>query len=141
MEDELGDFFGEQERRDFFAMIPNLVDDLDLTPYAFRLYVHLCRVVGHGGKCWQSTETLAAACHMSTGSVVKAKRELANMRVGDKSLIYVIAVPGVEPGRAYHTVYVNDIWAANHDRYAKKEKRIDKGSIPGVLVMGAKCIR
>ena len=140
MEDELGDFFGEKEKRDYFAMIPNMVDDLDLTPYAFRLYVHICSVVGHGGKCCQSTETLAKACHMSTSTVVRAKRELSHKVVDNKSLIYIVAIPGIDPGRAYHVVYVNDIWEANHNRYANRQKPPDKYSIPGVLVQVSKCL-
>ncbi len=135
MSNELDEVFGGVEEHHHFTMIPHVIDDLGvLTPYAFRLYIHICRVVGQGGKCWQSTETLAHACHMSVGAVVKAKRELAHTKVGGKPLIYIVPIPGLKPGSAYHNIYINDIWAANYDKYPKSnEKPPNPKSIPGIL--------
>ncbi len=138
MGDELDDAFGEKVKRDYFSMIPHIVDDLALTPYAFRLYVHLCRVVGNDGKCWQSTDTLAAACHISTGAIVKAKRELVRTKIDGKPLIVIVPIPGLKPGSAYHTIYVNNLWEANHEKYAKKEKEPNSKVIPGILTKGYK---
>ncbi|GAF99333.1 unnamed protein product, partial [marine sediment metagenome] len=44
------------EDRAYFTMMPNIIDDMGLDPYAFRLYVHLRRVAGENGACWQSTD-------------------------------------------------------------------------------------
>ena len=131
--EDLEKVFGEKEQHDYFTMIPHLIDDSALTPYAFRLYVHLCRVVGQGGKCWQSTETLAAACHMSDSTVVRAKKELAQTMVNGKPLIIIVPIGGISPGRAYHTIYVNSVWEVNHKKYAKKEVVFNPKIIPGVL--------
>lgn len=91
-----------------FTLVPNWVDSLDLTPYAFRLYIHLLRTAQReGGVSYETTRELADACSMSTGTVSKAKRELK-----DKGLIRLfwwqdeagrhrhgMAVPGTEPWR------------------------------------------
>lgn len=91
--------------------IPNVVDDMDLNVYEFRLYVHLKRVTGaNGGLCWQSTRTLADACKMSTFMVSSAKKGLekkklikisrANKQLGDTDKITII-----------------DIWADNFTHF------------------------
>lgn len=56
--------------------MPNHVDDLGLSVYAFRLYCHLLRIADRNGVSRQSTTLLAKACNMSAGSVSNAKSEL-----------------------------------------------------------------
>ena len=109
--DEQNVFIRDESPHDYFAQIPNLVDDLNLTPYAFRLYGHLRRVAGENGKCWQNTATLAKACRMSEGSVSAAKKELQStypplIRISDKTK---------ENGGVYHEITVTDVWQINHD--------------------------
>lgn len=62
--------------RKYRTEMPNIVDDMGLDPYSFRLYVHLRRVVGSEGKCWQNTKTLAKTCSMSAGKISDAKKIL-----------------------------------------------------------------
>lgn len=62
--------------RKYRTEMPNIVDDMGLDPYSFRLYIHLRRVVGSEGKCWQNTKTLAKICNMSAGKVSDAKKIL-----------------------------------------------------------------
>lgn len=62
----------DSDPKKFFTMIPNLVDDSNLDPYEFRLYVHYCRV----GNCWEGTKTTARKCNMSMGAVSKKRRSL-----------------------------------------------------------------
>ncbi len=57
----------------YFVMLPNLVDDSDLNPFEFRLYVHYCRV----GNCWEATKTTARKCGMGVGTVSKHRKSLA----------------------------------------------------------------
>ena len=62
--------------RKYWIQVPNMIDDSDLDPYEFRLYVHLKRVAGDDGQCWQSTQTLATFCNMSVGKISQAKQSL-----------------------------------------------------------------
>jgi len=99
----------EATPRDYFAQIPNLVDLMELSPHAYRLYGHLRRVAGESGRCWQSTKPLAAACDMSLGKVSECKQELENVyppliRVESKAF---------DRG-SYHEITITDIWELNH---------------------------
>jgi len=99
--------------RKYFIQIPNLIDDLDLSVYAFRLYVHLKRVAGDDGTCWQSTRTLSKECGISMGKIPDTKKELK-----DKGLITIEHKPTKRGGRDYHEITLVDIWQKNMDTYA-----------------------
>lgn len=101
----------DDERR-YFIQVPNLIDDLDLSPYAVRLYLRLKRVAGEKGECWQSVKTLAKACKMSTGTVTNARRELYNA-----GLIAIQNTDNPHGGRDFITVTIKDIWARNVSEY------------------------
>jgi len=91
----------------YFSMMPNILDDL-LGPYEYRLYAHLKRVCGENGLSFQSTNTLAKGCKMSTGRVSKAKRELERL-----GLIRIAEKPRPGGGLPYHEITIVDIWQRN----------------------------
>lgn len=65
--------------RRYRTELPNIIDDMGLSVYAFRLYAHIKRVAGAGdGRCFQSTRRMAEICCMSVGTARKAKVELVN---------------------------------------------------------------
>jgi len=100
----------EESPRTYYTRIPNLIDDSDLTPHAYRLYGHLRRVAGDTGACWKSTATLAKACHMSAGMVSKCKQELVTaglIRIEEKHN---------EQGQ-YHHITIVDVWHKNAAAY------------------------
>lgn len=99
--------------RKYFTMIPNIIDDLDLSPYAFRLYVHLKRVAGDNGTCYQTQETLAAACKMSEGSISNAKKELVAA-----GLISITEEPS-NAGRPNHHIEITDVWEINANNFQR----------------------
>lgn len=96
----------------YFFMMPNLIDDLPLSPAAFRLYAHFKRVAGETGKCTESSTTLAEKLHMSKSTVARSQREL--------SLWGLIAV---EKKRGEHgefdsnVVTIKDVWNHNNSLY------------------------
>lgn len=100
--------------RKYRIELPNLIDDLDLSLYAFRLYVHLKRVAGANGACFQSTKTLAKHCRMSIGKISEAKKELA-----DKGLINVEQRQREKGETDLITIY--DMWPQNFAAYRKDE--------------------
>lgn len=115
----------EESPHDYFCQIPNLVDEMNLTPYSYRLYGHLKRVTGESGKCWQSTSTLAKACNMSAGSISKAKEELENTF---PPLIRIVSKERKEGG-IYHEIVITDIWKINHDFGAGKPVHLVKAGL------------
>lgn len=97
--------------RSNFTLFPNMIDDLKLSVHAFRLYVHIARVVGSGWrKCTQGTRLMADICNMSMASVSKAKRELVEL-----GLIEVKKIP--TPNGIGDEISLVDIWTANNDIY------------------------
>lgn len=102
------------EDRAYFTMIPNMVDDMALSVYAFRLYCHIRRVAGEGGACWQGTSTLAETCKMSAGKVSAAKQELA-----EAGLIQVEFKNAKNYN--YHHITVKDVWGANMAKYTVQD--------------------
>src|SRR3990172_7657622 len=103
----------EGDPRKYYTTIPNIIDDMDLSVYAYRLYGHLKRVAGDGGKCWQSTETLAKACGMGWATVSRAKTELVG-----KELIIIEQVKNPQGGKDFHNITITDVWENNTIKYA-----------------------
>lgn len=101
-----------------FTMLPNMVDDMNLTPHAARLYWHLKRVTGEKGVCYQSTVTLAQACRMSAGMISKAKKELMETT---PPLISVALTNNPHGGKDYHEITIMDVWAENQRRYSSSQ--------------------
>lgn len=105
-------FIRDEGPHDFYSQIPNLVDEMNLSPFAYRLYGHFRRVAGEKGKCWQSTTTLAKSCRMSSGKVSDAKQELAEtypplIRIEKRQA----------DGKMYDEVSLTDIWQLNHKHF------------------------
>jgi hypothetical protein len=89
---------------------PNLVDDMGLSVYAFRLYARVKRVAGDRGYCREGTRDLAERCNMSPASVSRAKAEL--LAAG---LITVKTFKGTDELR------VVNIWRRNYETFAPSE--------------------
>lgn len=100
------------ELRKYRIELPNLIDEIDISVYAFRLYVHMRRVAGASGTCFEGTRALAERCRMSMGKVSEAKQELI-----DKRLITQI---GERPTRGglVPEYQLADLWEENYERYA-----------------------
>jgi len=93
--------------------IPNMVEEMDLSVYAFRLYVRLKRVAGDEGKCFYSTRQLAEQCRMSVGAVSKAKQELV-----DADLIRIERAGDWERDN----ITIVDMWPANFAYFAQDKQ-------------------
>ena len=111
--------------RDKFTSVPNIIDDMGLSPYAVRLYMRIKRRAGDvGGACWENTNNLATGCRMSVGSVVKAKKELQKA-----GLIQIEAKENPHGGKPYHEISVVDIWVLNSKYYPNSSGEL--ASSPG----------
>lgn len=118
------DNYVTSEDRKWYTMIPNIVDDMGLDPYAFRLYAHLRRVAGDTGACWQSTDTLAKHCKMGEGSVSKAKQAL-------KAAKLIRIELRTRNGTRYHHITIIDIWAKNMAVYEAARSQGEGAHSPG----------
>lgn len=101
--------------RQYFTIIPNIIEDMDLSAIAFRLYFHIKRVAGEDGVCYQTTKTLAEKCNVSTGSISKAKEELRSKKLIRKTTI------NTGRGKPLHTIKIVDIWNQNMSHYSSSK--------------------
>lgn len=104
----------ERPDRVYYTMIPNMIDDSNLSVYAYRLYGHIKRTAEEKGTCWQSTETLAENCNISTGEVSYAKHELEKA-----GLIKIVSIKTPTTGKYCHNITIVDIWEKNIQQYKK----------------------
>jgi hypothetical protein len=112
----------EGDLRKYRIELPNLLDDLALSVYAFRLYAHIKRRAGAAprGVCNEGLRGMARHCKMSLGTAAKARQELL-----DKKLIRVRVEIVAGTGRAgrFEIITVVDIWATNFERFDPKKNK------------------
>lgn len=103
----------EGDLRKYRIEIPNIVDDMGLSPYELRLYVHIKRRAGagEGGTCREGTRRMAAVCKMSIGQVSQAKQKLKEAGLINVEL-------GVGPSSP-DVITITDIWPKNFRTYAR----------------------
>ena len=103
----------ESDLRKYRTELPNLIDDLSLSPYAQRLYSHIKRRAGasDGGECKAGLRGMARHCDMSLGKASAARKELL-----DRGLIRVERKSAKEGG-FYDSITIVDIWPANFAFY------------------------
>ena len=80
--------FNKNRPGKYYWQTANIVDDLDISVNAFRLYGHLVRISSINDSDI-GTRALASACKMSIGAVSHAKKELQ-----DAGLISIEAKSG-----------------------------------------------
>lgn len=101
----------------YYFQIPNMIDEIELDPLAFRLYCHFKKVAGDIGSCWQSIETISKICKMSAGSISNARKVLVA-----KGLICIENKSRPGGGYPWQVIYIIDIWPQNIARYEKTEQ-------------------
>lgn len=103
----------EGDLRKYRIELPNLIDDMELSPYELRLYVHIKRRAGAGvgGTCREGTRRMAAICKMSVGQVSQAKESF-------KKAGLIKIKPGIGPNSP-DVITIKDIWPKNFQTYAK----------------------
>lgn len=102
--------------RRYFTILPNMLDEMGLSPYALRLYLRLKRRAGENGECWENTKHLSDGCNMSKSQISRSKAELeiaGLITIKKRSLAH-----GHFPG---HIITIVDIWKDNVDYYDNKQ--------------------
>lgn len=104
----------EGDLRKYRTELPNMIDDLNLSPFAYRLYGHYKRRAGaNGGECTEGLRGLARSCRMSINSVRGARDELAALKLIKRR-------PAIDALGVRDYVSIVDIWAANFAKYAPR---------------------
>jgi hypothetical protein len=110
--------------RKYFTVVPNLLDELDLSPIAFRLYFHLRRIAGEEVEIRKSTKKLADKVGCSSGAITNAKREL--------ELLGLINIQEKANERhVYHIIVVCDVWKRNVEEFHSDRSPGERSCSPG----------
>ncbi len=104
-----------RQKRTFYYMMPLVVEEMNLSPGAYRLYAHIRAVCGErtDGCCFKSTATLSSCCNMSTGAISRAKHELLTC-----GIIHIEKGVGTGSDR----ITLIDLWPSNTEHFTGKYK-------------------
>ncbi|MGD0613540.1 MAG: helix-turn-helix domain-containing protein [Anaerolineales bacterium] len=114
--------YQEEGKRDNFTMMPNLIDDMELSPAAYRVYGHIRRRTGEIGECFETSKTIAEYCKLSRGTIARAKKELVR-----SGLITITKANKGHGEFASDVITIKDIWELNEIWFShiSKETRKD----------------
>ena len=99
--------------------IPNIIDDLNLDPYEFRVYMKYKRIAGDGGACWKSNAAIADECHISTRTLQRVKKQLASPyeELNGLPLIKIEHRKTEEGDPDTDLITIVDLWPLNFKKY------------------------
>ena len=124
------DFIVIEEKPDhhFRTEIPNIVDDLGLSVYAYRVYGKMKRHAGDGGYCNMSIPKIAKAIKCSENTVRDAKKELEAPfeMLGGKPLIRTKKRQSASKKNDTDVVTIVAIWRENGDYYRSLKSESQK---------------
>jgi len=103
----------------YWTQMPNIVDELDLDPYEFRLYMAYKRVAGEGGSCYMKTSTLLEKTKMGERKFQHCKKSLSKPRAELEGLSLITIIPRYHPlekRRLPDDVIINNIWGVNFSK-------------------------
>ena len=115
--------------------MPNIIDDLELDPYEFRLYNKYKRIAGDQGMCIKSNKNLAKECKMSVRKLQQVKKALGEPRelLGGKPLIRVTERKTKHGDPDTDLVEIVDVWADNFLYFIQKSNKGGARPAPGVM--------
>jgi len=95
--------------------LPNIVDEMGLDPYEYRVYGHYKRIAGDSGDCFRSNTRLAKECGMGLTKFKQVKARLAEPFevLGGKPLIEVTSRMTDKGDPDTDWVTIIDIWPDN----------------------------
>jgi hypothetical protein len=114
--------------------MPNIIDELELDLYEFRLYNKYKRIAGDQGMCIKSSRNLAAECKMSVRKLQQVKKSLAEPRelLGGKPLIKITERKTKSGDPDTDLVEIVDIWPDNFLYFIQKSRGGGAPHAPGV---------
>ena len=75
----------EDKRDQPFIWFDIELDDMDLSPYEFRVYIHVVRRAGRAGQCWESVQNIADHCNIGNGTTKRALKTLVTKKLLTKN--------------------------------------------------------
>lgn len=99
--------------------IPNIVEDVLIDPYEFRVYMHIKRRAGDGGTCFESNQSMADKCGMGKRKLILVKQSLATPRkeLEGRPLILIQKRTTEKGDPDTDLITIVDLWGVNLRSY------------------------
>lgn len=105
----------ENSNHKHFTQIPNIIFELELTPYEIAVYCAIKRFSGENGICTKSYEKLAKNCGMSRRMLINTIQDLCEINpILKKPLIFSRKRLTEHGDSDTNILTINDIWKENH---------------------------
>jgi hypothetical protein len=107
----------------YFTITPNIIDDILIDPYEYRVYAKIKRMANTQGKCWPSKSTLAKQCGMSLNKLKSILKALEKPRpeLNGKALIKEVKRFNKQKKIHESSIYqIVDIWTENMEQVKKQ---------------------
>lgn len=98
--------------------LPNILFELDLDPYEFRVYCQIKKITGDGGKCWMSMRALAEKCNISERKLREVKKSLSQPieQLGNIPLLKITKRKKEKGDLDTDLIEIIDIWPVNFQK-------------------------
>ena len=115
--------------------LPNIIFDLDLDSFEFKLYAFIKKVAGDGGGCWKSNPNISKDIDISERKIQNALKVLSSPfeLLGGKSLITIIERKKEDGSPDSNLLIINNIWRINGDHNRKSDKGGGASDAGGVV--------
>lgn len=119
-------FLPKQEKPDhhYRTEIPNIIFDLNLDPYEFKLYCIIKKIAGDESGCWKSNSNISKECEISSRKIQEALKKLSSPfeLLNGQALITIIPRKKEDGSPDTNLLIINDIWRFNGDHNRKNSK-------------------
>lgn len=104
--------------------IPNIIDDLDIHPYAYRIYGYLKRFTRFKNYCDKTNAEICEKIGISLPTYLKYRKELEKpfIKLGGKPLIHVHQRMNQDGSFESTVITISSIWKENEDFYKNKRE-------------------
>jgi len=119
-----GQYIRDRSAHNNYLQVPFAIFTKGLSRPAFQLYVWYKGVAGDTGSCWQSLATIGDGCNMSLPTILKARKELADLK------LIKISRRLLPKNQEQVIIDIVDVWEENKDCYdtfqpGKRKERLN----------------
>lgn len=124
----------EKPDHHFRTEIPHIIQELDISANAFRLYCMLKKIAGDYGSCYKTSKILCVDCKISKHTLIDSLQELENIILENgQKIIEVTRRKNLDGSHAPHLIKIVDVWRYNGDTIrerlkSKKDSKDNRGS-------------
>lgn len=109
--------------------LPNIIFDLPLDSFEFKLYAFIKKIAGDSNGCWKSNPNISKDLDISVTKIKDSLKVLASAfeLLGGQALITIIERKKPDGSPDSNLIIINNIWRMNGDHF-RKDKQKEGGS-------------